>query len=164
MPYLYPANYGQIQTQKRVDIAETVGGEFDFSNDGTFNLPTTIAANGWFAVDIRQQRKYLDALNYAPFNALSISNDSNVNVKVYLNTTYPDSKAKKIFVASKTDRTYDLAKVTACVVENLSSTTAISANEINLLFIKSSLTVDSVAEKLSGLLGHAKPLYARKEF
>ena len=166
--YYLPPNYGSIQTQERVNRSEELGGEFDFANDGTFNLPSTIAASGYMSIDIRQQTKYLDAPNHAPFNAISISNSSAQNVLCYLNTTYPTSIAKKFFVASLTDRTYDLAQVTGITIENLSTTTAINASEIRVLFIKSAFSSDTLAAKLakqlSPMLSKPKPLFANKRF
>lgn len=168
MPYFQVPNNGSIQTQDRVNRADREGGEFDFSNDGTFGAPTTIAASGYFSVDIRSQTKYLDALNCAPFDAVSISNNSAQDIKVYLNTTYPTSTAKKIFVANRTDRTYDLAKLTGVCIENQSTTTAINSGEINILFIKSAFSMDRLAERLEGAISKItpspKPLFKIKRF
>lgn len=168
MPYFNPPNNGNIQTQNRVDLSDQQGGEFDFSNDGTFNQPTTIAASGYWAVDIRQQTKWLDALNHAPFNALSVSNASAQDIRVYLNTSAPSSIAKKFFVANRTDRLYDLTKVTGFCIENLSTTTAINSGELSVLFIKSSQNIDRLAETLAGslakVLPQPKPLFKMKRF
>ena len=168
MPYFTVPNNGSIQTERRVELSNLLGGEFDFSNDGTFGAPTTIAASGYWAVDIRQQTKHLDALNHAPFNAVSISNASAQDVALWINTSYPSRPAKRIFVANRTDRLYDLSKITVVTVENLSTTTAINASEISLLFIKSSQNIDRLAEQLASslapMLPQPKPIYAQKRF
>lgn len=157
MPYFNPPNNGSIQTQNRVERGNIEGAEFDFSNE------SSVAASGYFSIDIRSQTKYLDALNHAPFNAISISNNSAQDILMYLNTTYPASTAKKIFVANRTDRLYDLAKITSVCIENQSTTTAINANEIRMLFVKSSMNVDRLAEQLGSslapYLSKPKPIY-----
>lgn len=156
-------------TRRNLNTAEIFGGEFDFQNNGTSTPDgvSTIAPGSTWTIDIREQRKYKNAVDYAPFNAISFSNDSSSNIRAYLNVSGTPSYAKTIFVASQTDRTYDLGQITGVTIKNLDSSNTIAAEELNVLFIKSSYNMDRLAERLAErMYPMVRPpaLYERKRF
>lgn len=128
----------------------------EIERDGNiFTFPNTasIAPGAGYAVDIKDQTTYRNALDYAPFNALSIANTSNSDIIVYINTTSPTNTSQVMIVPRLSNQTYDLTNVRAFFIKNNDASNTITAFQIFPSFIRNAYNTDTLSETLANKLG-----------
>lgn len=122
---------------------------FPFTNSGSIN------ASAQTTFDFSKRAQAYE--KYAPFNSITITNDSSQNIKVYVNQNPTNS----VFVPAGVIKTFDKKSYPAiwsATVENVGSS-AISANEINIEVQKEVIdgqtVVSKVAERVFGFFGRS---------
>lgn len=142
----------------------------EINRDGsifTFPNTATIAAGSYYSVDVKEQTLFRNALDYAPFDALSIANTSDSNILVYINTVSPTTTSQVLIVPRLSNQTYDLTKIRSFCIKNNDSSNTIGIGEIYPSLIRNAYNVDRLSEDLAGkfaILGNSARFGNRKTF
>jgi len=100
----------------------------------SYKISDTLAQNEHAVLIPASESTTPNARKYLPFDSLTIENNSDEDLEAYINSSRPRGSLL-MFVPSKTQRTFDKAKVRMVAIKNVSATTT-SANEIYVQFVK----------------------------